>query len=110
MLKNYTGEQAQIIKTDDCKEKKTNLTHIEKKALWGYLYEIYQANKYDWDLAIDYNDIYSVSMIQNDQLYILMGDGIQLDDGHTLKSIFFNKHGVLVMSVWDENGNETIYC
>jgi hypothetical protein len=110
MLKNYTNETALQITDKKATTKKTNLSHTEKMALWGYLYEIYQANKYDWGLAIDYNDIYSVSMIQNDELRILSGDGIQLDDSHRLDSLFFNEYGVLCMSVMDENDNETIYC
>lgn len=110
MIKNYANEQAQIVKTADCAEKKTNLSHTEKIALWGYFYEIYTANRDDWGLAIDYADIYSESMIQNDEIYVLMGDGIRLDDSHRFNGIFFNKYGVVCMSVIDDDTEtEQIY-
>ena len=106
MLKNYVGDNAKQITGDLCE--KRELSYLEKQGLFGWLYALYRAN--DWEEYGTFETLYDSSCIQNNELRINTGEGIQLDDNKRLDSIFVNKYDVLCMSVLDENDNETIYC
>ena len=110
MINNYTGAPALKI-TGDTTEKKT-IGHTESRALFGYLFDIYDANSDLFQsLGIDSAiDLYRDCMIQNNELRFFCGEGIDLGNGCRLDSIFLNKYGVLVYSVYDADDNELFYC
>jgi len=108
-LYNYANQQTLKI-TDNSTEKKHDLTHIEKRALMGYLFDIFN-NNYEIFSEIGIQSVgvlYDNCMIQNDELRFFCGEGIELGDGCRLDSIFFNKFGVCCFSVYDNNDNEII--
>ena len=109
MINNYTGEPAHKI-TGDLTEKK-ELTYTEKKALFGYLFDIWDYN-HELFMELGLNSIYDLydgAMIQNNELRFNIGEGVPLGNGARLDSIFLNKHDVLIMSFYDENDNELFY-
>ena len=110
-LYNYANQQAIRVKDDGCTAKK-ELDYNGKKALAGYLFDLFNAN-YDLfsELGIEsVSVLYDNCMYQDNELRFFCGDGIDLGNGCRLDSIYLNQHGVLVMSVYDENDNEIIYC
>ena len=111
MLKNYTGETAQLV-NENLAEKK-ELTHVEKMALFGYLFDVFNHN-YDLfsELGIEsVSVLYDNSMIQNNEFRFFCGDGVALGNELRLDSMFFNKNNVLVFSVFDDSqdGKELFY-
>ena len=108
ILYNYANMQA--IKTENV-EKKTDLYSIEKRALIGYLFDLFNNNFELFDSVgiLSVSVLYDDCMIQGDELRFFCGEGIALDDNHRLDSIFFNKHNVLCMSIIDNEDNEEIY-
>lgn len=110
MLKNYIGDTVKKIENESLTSKK-ELSYIEKKALFGYLFDIFNQN-YDLfcELGIEsVSVLYDNCMIQNNELRFFCGDGIELGDGKRLDSIFFNQNDCLIYSVFDTDDNEQFY-
>lgn len=110
MIKNYTNELAKQIINESLTEKK-ELSYTEKRALFGYLFDIYNYN-YDLfsELGIEsVSVLYDNCMIQNNELRFFCGEGIDLLDGKRLDSIFLNKNDCLVFSIYNEDEKEEFY-
>lgn len=109
MLKNYIGDNAKRV--EPALAEKKELSYTEKKALFGYLFDIFNYN-YDLfsELGIEsVSVLYDNCMIQNNELRFFCGEGIELGDGTRLDSIFLNKNDCLVFSVYDMFDNELFY-
>ena len=107
MIKNYTGEKA-IKATHDIEKKET--TFLERKALLGYLIDIYNNNPEIFsDLGLDFMTVYNEAIFQNDELRFFCGEGLDLGNGYRLDSIFLNKYDVCVLSFYDQDDNEIFY-
>ena len=110
LIRNYAGDIAQEITNEALTDKKA-LSYTEKKALFGYLFEIWD-NNHDLFMELGLDSVYALydnCMIQNNELRFFCGEGIDLGNGERLDGIFLNKNDCLIFSVWDSNDNEKFY-
>lgn len=110
-MKNYNGDDALNVSGRSDVIEKRELNHFEKQGLFGYLYAIYEANRDLFnECGIDFEYLYDNSMIQNNELRLMNGDGVALSDNLVFDSIYVNKYNCVIMSCYDKNGHEILFC